>query len=91
MVNGVDIALSTGLLRSLYIWQSSWWPPKAEEALRQLRMIMGRLKLMVKEEKTRICKVPEGEFDFLGYTFGRMYSFPQRRAIYRECQAQGFS
>src|SRR5215204_3562140 len=22
----------------------------------------------------RICKVPEGEFDFLGYTFGRMYS-----------------
>ncbi|WP_245471522.1 group II intron maturase-specific domain-containing protein [Bradyrhizobium genosp. SA-3] len=35
---------------------------------------MGRLKLMVNEEKTRICKVPEGEFDFLGYTFGRMYS-----------------
>src|SRR6516162_4446816 len=25
-------------------------------------------------EKTRICKVPEGEFDFLGFTFGRMYS-----------------
>ena len=25
-------------------------------------------------ERTRICKVPEGEFDFLGYTFGRMYS-----------------
>jgi hypothetical protein len=23
---------------------------------------------------TRICKVPEGEFDFLGFTFGRMYS-----------------
>ena len=47
---------------------------KAEEALRRLREIMGKLKLTVNEEKTRICKVPEGQFDFLGYTFGRMYS-----------------
>ena len=46
----------------------------AEAALHQLREIMGKLKLTVNEEKTRICKVPEGEFDFLGYTFGRMYS-----------------
>jgi group II intron reverse transcriptase/maturase len=47
---------------------------KAEAALHHLREIMGKLKLTVNEEKTRICKVPEGEFDFLGYTFGRMYS-----------------
>ena len=47
---------------------------KAAEALRRLREIMGKLKLTVNEEKTRICKVPEGEFDFLGHTFGRMYS-----------------
>ncbi len=47
---------------------------KAEEALLRLREIMGKLRLTVNEEKTRICKVPEGEFDFLGYTFGRMYS-----------------
>jgi group II intron reverse transcriptase/maturase len=47
---------------------------KAEEALQRLREIMGKLKLTVNEEKTRICTVPEGEFDFLGYTFGRMYS-----------------
>jgi RNA-directed DNA polymerase len=46
----------------------------AEEALQRLREIMGKLKLTVNEEKTRICRVPEGEFDFLGYTFGRMYS-----------------
>jgi len=45
----------------------------AEEALQRLREIMARLKLTVNEEKTRICKVPESEFDFLGYTFGRMY------------------
>ncbi len=47
---------------------------KTEQALVQLREIMGKLKLTVNEEKTRICKVPEGEFDFLGYTFGRRYS-----------------
>ncbi|SED16593.1 group II intron reverse transcriptase/maturase [Rhizobiales bacterium GAS191] len=46
----------------------------AEAALHHLRELMGKLKLTVNEEKTRICKVPEGEFDFLGYTFGRMYS-----------------
>jgi len=66
---------------------------KAAEALSRLREIMGKLKLTVNEEKTRICKVPEGEFDFLGYTFGRMYSArtgkaylgyrPSRRSIKR--------
>ena len=40
---------------------------KADEALQKLREIMGRLKLTVNEEKTRVCKVPEEEFDFLGY------------------------
>ena len=47
---------------------------KAEEALLRLREIMSRLKLTVNEEKTQICSVLEGEFDFLGFTFGRMYS-----------------
>jgi hypothetical protein len=39
-----------------------------------MEVFMGELKLTVNEEKTRICKVPEDEFDFLGYTFGQMYS-----------------
>ena len=43
---------------------------------------MSKLKLTVNEEKTRICRVPEGEFDFLGYTFGRMYS-----AVTGRCRA----
>src|SRR6201990_70011 len=47
---------------------------KAEEALSRLREIMGKLKLTVNEDKTRICQVPEGTFDFLGYTVRRMYS-----------------
>ena len=46
---------------------------KAEAALQGLREIMGKLKLTVNEEKTRICKAPEGKFDVLGYTFGRMF------------------
>jgi RNA-directed DNA polymerase len=47
---------------------------RAEEALQRMRDLMGKLKLTVNEEKTRICRVPDGAFDFLGYTFGRMYS-----------------
>ena len=46
----------------------------AEKALHYLREIISKLKLRVNEEKTRICEVPDGEFDFLGYSFGRMYS-----------------
>jgi RNA-directed DNA polymerase len=54
---------------------------KAEEALQRLREIMGKLKLTVNDEKTRICKVPEEEFDFLGYTFGQMYSARTGKSI----------
>jgi RNA-directed DNA polymerase len=53
---------------------------KAQEALQCLREIMGKLmalgqpQLTVNEEKTRVCQIPEEHFDFLGYTFGRLYS-----------------
>ena len=47
---------------------------KAEQALQRMRELMGKLKLTVNEDKTRICTVPEGRFEFLGYTFGRLYS-----------------
>src|SRR5215475_9163222 len=40
----------------------------AETALHHLREIMSKLKLTVNEDKTQICKVPEGEFDFLGFS-----------------------
>ena len=46
----------------------------AEQALHWLRALMGKLKLAVNEVKTRICQVPAEHFDFLGYTFGRLYS-----------------
>jgi len=49
-------------------------PGKADEASRWMRRIMTRLKLTVNEDKTRTCRIPEETFDFLGYTFGRLYS-----------------
>ena len=69
----------------------------AAKALNAMRQMMGRLKLTVNEEKTRICRVPDGEFDFLGYTFGRRYSAktgrpyiatrPSRKSIKRMTEA----
>ncbi len=46
----------------------------AEKAMIAMRQIMGRLKLTVNETKTRLCRVPDESFDFLGYTIGRCYS-----------------
>jgi Group II intron, maturase-specific domain len=45
-----------------------------------MRDIMTKLKLTVNETKTRVCKLPEEKFDFLGYTFGRCYSPKTGRA-----------
>ena len=69
----------------------------AEEALATMRRIMGRLKLTVNETKTRVCKLPEEKFDFLGYTFGRCYSpktgrtylgtVPSKKRVKRICDA----
>jgi len=53
---------------------------RAEEALAKMRDIMTKLKLTVNETKTRVCKLPEEKFDFLGYTFGRCYSSKTGRA-----------
>jgi group II intron reverse transcriptase/maturase len=44
---------------------------RAEAAMREM---MKRLKLTVNEAKTKLCRVPQETFDFLGYTFGRCYS-----------------
>jgi hypothetical protein len=46
----------------------------AGEAMTVMRQIMQRLKLTVNEQKTRLCRLPDETFDFLGYTIGRCYS-----------------
>jgi group II intron reverse transcriptase/maturase len=70
---------------------------RAEEALATMRDIMTKLKLTVNETKTRVCKLPEEKFDFLGYTFGRCYSpktgraylgtVPSKKRVIRICEA----
>jgi len=70
---------------------------RAEEALVTMRAMMTKLKLTVNENKTRVSKLPEDKFDFLGYTFGRCYSpktgraylgtVPAKKRVIRICQA----
>ena len=70
---------------------------RAEEALATMRVMMTKLKLTVNETKTRVAKLPEEKFDFLGYTFGRCYSaktgraylgtIPAKKRVIRICQA----
>src|SRR5262249_11675842 len=45
----------------------------AGEAMHAMRTMMSKLKLTVNETKTRLCRLPEETFDFLGYTLGRNY------------------
>jgi hypothetical protein len=44
----------------------------AAEARERMRAMRTRLKLTVKETKTRACHLPEETFDFLGSSFGRI-------------------
>jgi RNA-directed DNA polymerase len=46
----------------------------AEQAMAEMRRLMGQLKLTVNETKTHIRQLPQERFDFLGYTFGRYYT-----------------
>jgi RNA-directed DNA polymerase len=46
----------------------------AQQAMARMRDMMPKLKLTVNETKTRICRLPDESFDFLGYTIGRCYS-----------------
>lgn len=51
----------------------------AKEAMVVMRTMMAKLKLTVNEEKTRLCRIPDETFDFLGYTIGRCYSYQTGR------------
>jgi RNA-directed DNA polymerase len=55
-------------------------PSKAAEAREAMEKMMRHLKLTVNQQKTRICRVPEESFDFLGYTMGQCYQAQTGRA-----------
>ena len=44
------------------------------KALAAMREMMERLKLTVNDAKTHLCSLPDETFNFLGYTFGRLWS-----------------
>ena len=46
----------------------------AAEAMSVMRRMMGKLKLTVNEDKTRMRRLPGEDFDFLGYTIGQCHS-----------------
>jgi RNA-directed DNA polymerase len=68
----------------------------AQEAMTVMRKMMTRLKLTVNETKTRLCRLPDDAFDFLGYTLGRNYDSrtgesylgprPSRKKVERLCR-----
>ena len=52
----------------------------AAEAMTTMRAMMTKLKLTINETKTRLCRVPDESFSFLGYTIGRCYDRRTGRA-----------
>jgi RNA-directed DNA polymerase len=49
-----------------------------EEAMATMRRLMSKLGLTVNEKKTRLVKLPDERFDFLGYTVGWFYGYRGR-------------
>lgn len=56
-------------------------PGQAEAAMTKMQALMARLGLEVNTTKTRIARLPEESFNFLGYTIGGFYGKAGRRYI----------
>ena len=69
---------------------------KAKSAREEMEKMMQKLKLTVNPKKTRICKVPQESFEFLGYTMGQCYraqtgkaylgTKPSKKRVIRICE-----
>ena len=56
-------------------------PGNAPAAMERMTALMARLGLEVNTTKTKIARLPEESFDFLGYTVGRCYGMNGRQYI----------
>jgi group II intron reverse transcriptase/maturase len=70
-------------------------PGTGPVAMAKMRHLMARLGLEVNERKTRLARLPEDRFDFLGYTVGRFYgkdgvpfigTAPSKKSVQRVCR-----
>lgn len=70
-------------------------PGNGAAVMAAMRQVMTRLGLTVNEAKSRLVRLPEDSFDFLGYTVGRFYgkdgaahlgTCPSRKAVRRLLQ-----
>lgn len=55
-------------------------PGYGDSVMHEARRLLEAIGLELNEEKTRLVRLPEGRFDFLGYTFGRFYSRSTKRS-----------
>jgi group II intron reverse transcriptase/maturase len=53
----------------------------AQQAMAAMQRMMVKLKLTINEAKTKLCRLPEESFDFLGYTIGPYWSWNQKRLV----------
>jgi len=53
---------------------------RGQEAYAEVATLMEKLKLEINPDKTRVCRLPDESFEFLGYRFGRCYSKTTGRA-----------
>lgn len=70
---GIDKRLDASIVNYADDFVICCRPGNGEAAMAEMAHLMSKLGLTVNERKTRLVRLPEGTFDFLGYTFGRYY------------------
>lgn len=76
---GIDQRLNAKVVNYADDYVICCQPGCGEAAMEQARRLLTAMGLEVNEEKTRLIRLPEGSFDFLGYTFGQYHARSTRR------------